>query len=55
MFYCQNGSRPAVTEALSKMGLRRERFQIDWDGARIMLNTRQLSSLDRVRGQGIPE
>jgi D-glycero-alpha-D-manno-heptose-7-phosphate kinase len=50
MFYCQNGSRPAVTEALRKMGLRRERFQIDWDGAKIMLNTRQSSSLDRVRG-----
>ena len=50
MFYCQNGSRPAVTEAMHKMGLRRERFQIDWDGARIMLNTKQSSSVDRVLG-----
>jgi D-glycero-alpha-D-manno-heptose-7-phosphate kinase len=50
MFYCQNGSRPAVTEAMHKMGLRRERFQIDWDGARIMLNTKQSSSADRVLG-----
>jgi hypothetical protein len=39
-----------VTEALRKMGLRRERFQIDWDGAKIMLNTRQSSSIDRLRG-----
>jgi len=40
MFYCANGNKPKVTEALSKMGLKRERFRIDWDGARIMLNTK---------------
>jgi D-glycero-alpha-D-manno-heptose-7-phosphate kinase len=48
MFYCQNGSKPAVIEALRKMGLRRERFHIDWDGARIMLNSKQSSHLDRM-------
>ncbi|MBN2097980.1 MAG: sugar kinase [Dehalococcoidia bacterium] len=48
MFYCQNGSKPAVMEVLHRMGLRRERFQIDWDGVRIMLNSRQSSHLDRV-------
>jgi D-glycero-alpha-D-manno-heptose-7-phosphate kinase len=50
MFYCQNGSKPIVMEALRRMGLRRERFQIDWDGARIMLNARQSSHLDRALG-----
>lgn len=41
MFYCQNGQKPRVVEAMLKMGLRRERFRIDWDGARIMLNSKQ--------------
>lgn len=40
MLYCPNGSKLKVAGALAKMGLRRERFQIDWDGARIMLNTK---------------
>ena len=48
MFYCQNGQKPVVTEALHKMGLRREKFHIDWDGARIMLNTMQSSNVARV-------
>jgi D-glycero-alpha-D-manno-heptose-7-phosphate kinase len=39
MFYCPQGSRTAVIEAMSRMGLRRERFQIDWHGAKTMLNT----------------
>jgi len=45
MFYCENGKRHAVTEALQKKGLRRERFQIDWDGSRVVLNTRQSSNI----------
>ncbi|HXX59568.1 MAG TPA: hypothetical protein VEI27_02705, partial [Dehalococcoidales bacterium] len=40
MFYCQNGKKSTVSEALTGMGLRRERFGIDWDGTRIMLNTK---------------
>lgn len=44
MFYCHNGQKPKVTEALQKMGLRREKFHIDWGGAKIMLNTTSSSS-----------
>jgi D-glycero-alpha-D-manno-heptose-7-phosphate kinase len=40
VFYCPNGNKPKVSEALLKLGLRKERFQFDWDGARIMLNTK---------------
>lgn len=40
MFYCKNNQKHMVTESLNKMGLRREKFHIDWDGARIMLNTK---------------
>jgi D-glycero-alpha-D-manno-heptose-7-phosphate kinase len=43
VFYCPNGNKPKVSEALVKMGLRRERFQFDWDGAKIMLNTKTSS------------
>jgi D-glycero-alpha-D-manno-heptose-7-phosphate kinase len=39
MFYCRNGNRSSVTEALTKMGLRRERFQIEWNGVKTLLNT----------------
>jgi hypothetical protein len=39
MFYCQNGEKYMVTQAMRKLGLRRERFKIDWDGARVMLNS----------------
>lgn len=39
MFYCRNGETQPVTEALQKMGLRQEIFQIDWEGASIMLNS----------------
>lgn len=41
MFYCKNSERTGVIESLTKMGLRRERFHIDWDGAKIMLNTNE--------------
>jgi D-glycero-alpha-D-manno-heptose-7-phosphate kinase len=47
MFYCQNGEKYMVTQALHKLGLRRERFKIDWDGARILLNSKE-SSHDRI-------
>jgi len=40
MFYCPNGTKPKISEALTKMGLRRERLRIDWDGVKIMLNTK---------------
>jgi D-glycero-alpha-D-manno-heptose-7-phosphate kinase len=43
MFYCRNGEKPLVSEALQKIGLRREKFQIDWDGARVMLNSKERS------------
>jgi D-glycero-alpha-D-manno-heptose-7-phosphate kinase len=39
MFYCENGNKPKVIESMLKMGLRREKFQIDWNGAKILLNT----------------
>ncbi|MFC1928307.1 sugar kinase [Chloroflexota bacterium] len=45
MFYCENGKKTTVAEALSKMGLKRERFQFDWDGARIVHNTRVSSHI----------
>jgi D-glycero-alpha-D-manno-heptose-7-phosphate kinase len=41
MFYCRNGNRSSVTEALTKMGLRRERFQIEWNGVKTLLNTNE--------------
>ena len=42
MFYCPNGKqKAAVSEALKKMGLRRERFNFDWEGTRVLLNTRE--------------
>ncbi|MFC1943378.1 sugar kinase [Chloroflexota bacterium] len=40
MLYCENGKKASVSEVLKNMGLRRERFQFDWDGARIVHNTR---------------
>ena len=45
MFYCENGKKATVSGALSKMGLKRERFQFDWDGARIVHNTRASSHI----------
>ncbi len=40
MFYCANNQKPRVSEALKKMGLRRERFQFDFEGTKILLNTK---------------
>jgi len=40
MFYCENDKRPKVSEALKKMRLKRERFGIDFEGTKILLNTR---------------
>jgi D-glycero-alpha-D-manno-heptose-7-phosphate kinase len=40
MFYCQNGEKYMVTQAMRKLGLRREMFKIDWDGAMVMLNSK---------------
>jgi len=41
MFYCKNSEKAKVSEKLKQMGLRRERFQIDWEGTRILLNTKE--------------
>jgi D-glycero-alpha-D-manno-heptose-7-phosphate kinase len=41
MFYCENDKKAKVSEALKKAGLRRERFNIDWEGARILLNSKE--------------
>jgi len=43
MFYCPNNEKHLVTEAMHKAGLRRERFKIDWDGVRVMLNTKEVA------------
>jgi D-glycero-alpha-D-manno-heptose-7-phosphate kinase len=40
MFYCPNGKRPELIQTMHKMGLRKDKFNIDWDGTRIMLNTK---------------
>jgi galactokinase/mevalonate kinase-like predicted kinase len=39
MFYCNNGSKPKVINAVQKAGLRWERFNFDYDGAKILVNT----------------
>ncbi len=39
MFYCDNGSKPKVINAVQKAGLRWERFNFDYDGAKILVNT----------------
>jgi D-glycero-alpha-D-manno-heptose-7-phosphate kinase len=39
MFYCKNGEKHKVIEAVQKMGLRWERFHFDYDGAKILVNT----------------
>ncbi len=38
MFYCANGSKPKVVDAMHDMGLRWERFHFDFDGAKILVN-----------------
>jgi D-glycero-alpha-D-manno-heptose-7-phosphate kinase len=40
MFYCKSDKKAKVSEALNKMGLRREKFNIDWEGAKILLNSK---------------
>lgn len=40
MFYCKSDKKIKVSEALNKMGLRREKFNIDWEGAQILLNSK---------------
>ena len=39
MFYCSNSHRLRLTEAMQKIGLRRDRFHFDFDGAKILTNT----------------
>lgn len=41
MFYCQNGNKARVSEAMQKLGLRRDRFQFDWEGVRVLLNSKE--------------
>ncbi|MBN1643723.1 MAG: GHMP kinase [Dehalococcoidales bacterium] len=38
MFYCNNGSKVKVVEAIQKMNLRWERFHFDHTGAKILVN-----------------
>ncbi len=46
MFYCADGKKATLTEAMAKIGLRRERFHIDWQGTRILLNTEETRRLE---------
>jgi D-glycero-alpha-D-manno-heptose-7-phosphate kinase len=39
MFYCHNGNKPKLIRSMKKMGLRWEKFQFDFGGTKIMLNT----------------
>jgi D-glycero-alpha-D-manno-heptose-7-phosphate kinase len=39
MFYCRNGEKSQVIEAVQRMGLKWERFHFDYDGAKILVNT----------------
>jgi len=39
MFYCNNGVKPKVINAVQKAGLRWEGFHFDYDGAKILVNT----------------
>jgi D-glycero-alpha-D-manno-heptose-7-phosphate kinase len=39
MFYCNNGLKPRLVEAMAGMGLRCERFHFDFDGTKILVNT----------------
>ena len=38
MFYCKNGNKHKVIDAMQQMGLRWERFHFDLDGAKILVN-----------------
>jgi D-glycero-alpha-D-manno-heptose-7-phosphate kinase len=39
MFYCENHSKAKLVESMQNIGLKRERFHFDFDGAKIMVNT----------------
>jgi len=39
MFYCENGTKSKVIQALEKRGLKWTRFRFDHDGAKILVNT----------------
>lgn len=39
MFYCLNGSKIRLLQAMKRMGLRPEKFRFDFDGAKILVNT----------------
>ena len=39
MFYSENGNAPKLIENMQKMNLRWERFNFDFDGAKILVNT----------------
>ncbi len=39
MFYCQNGNKSKLIQAMQKAGLRWERFRFDHDGAKLLVNT----------------
>ncbi len=39
MFYCENSNKPKLIETMQRMGLRWERFNFDFDGAKILVNT----------------
>lgn len=39
LFYCNNSHKTRVIQAMSKMGLRWERFRLDFEGAKILVNT----------------
>ena len=38
MFYCLNDSKMRLYESMKRMGLRREKFMFDFDGAKIIDN-----------------
>jgi D-glycero-alpha-D-manno-heptose-7-phosphate kinase len=38
MFYCLNGSKVRLLQAMKKMGLRPEKFRFDFEGAKIVFN-----------------
>ena len=38
MLYCNNGTKPKVIHAVEQAGLRWQKFNFDYDGAKIMVN-----------------
>ncbi len=39
VFYCHNGNKPKLSQAMKKMGLQPVRFHFDMEGAKILVNT----------------